>query len=110
MARPGRMTIAWPAAATWVGLALLGGCTQDPGFAGVAGVSEAEQSQVGACAYVMDISMEPGVYGPLASEGLKYAHNKVLASARDAGANTVVFDKVVPGVPVVAVHAVAYRC
>jgi hypothetical protein len=33
-----------------------------------------------------------------------------MADARDAGANTVVFDPVTPGADVYELHAVAYRC
>lgn len=88
----------------------LAACTQDPGFAPPAGVREATAAEVTACAYVSDIRMEPGVFGPLADQGLKHARNTVLADARDAGANTVVFDQVTPGADVFSVTATAYRC
>lgn len=97
----------WMAAG--VGLALAG-CTNDPGFTGVPGMREADASQVAACKYVTDITGTPSVFGPLASEGLKYSHNQVLAEARDSGADTVVFDRTVPGADVYKLHAVAYRC
>ncbi|MBC7140677.1 MAG: hypothetical protein H5U18_00695 [Rhodobacteraceae bacterium] len=87
-----------------------GGCTQDPGFVGVAGVREATAAEVGACAYVSDIRMTPGVYGALADQGVKYARNKIMADAREGGANTVVFDPVTPGGDIYKLHAVAYRC
>lgn len=88
----------------------LAACTQDPGFVGVAGVREAAAAEVAACSYVTDIRMSPGVYGVLADQGLKYARNTIMADARDAGANTVVFDPVTPGADVYEIHAVAYRC
>lgn len=90
---------------------MLAGCTNDPGFTGVAGVREAEPGQVAGCRYVTDIRMAPGVYGPvLAEQGLRYARNKIMADAKEAGADTVVFDKVVPGTDVYELHAVAWRC
>lgn len=90
--------------------ASLGGCTQDPGFVGAAGVREATAAEVGACAYVSDIRMKPGVYGALADQGVKYARNTIMADAGEGGANTVVFDPVSPGSTVYELHAVAYRC
>ncbi len=91
-------------------VASIGGCTQDPGFVGVAGVRDATAAEVGACAYISDIRMKPGVYGTLADQGVKYARNKIMADARDGGANTVVFDPVTPGSDIYELHAVAYRC
>lgn len=90
-------------------MAALTACT-DPGFTGVTGVREADAAEVAACAYVSNISMTPGVFGPLADQGLDYARNKVLEDARNLGANTVVFDKVAPGADVYRVTATAYRC
>ena len=90
--------------------AALAACTQDPGFVGVGGVREATAAEVAACHYVSDIRMSPGVYGVLADQGGKYARNTIMADARDAGANTVVFDPVTPGAYVYELHAVAYRC
>jgi hypothetical protein len=101
------MNILIPALAA---LITLGACAQDPGFAPPPGVREATAAEVTTCAYVSDIRMKPGVYGPLADQGLKYARNRVLADARDAGANTVVFGQVTPGADVYAVTATAYRC
>ena len=94
-----------------IAVALMGaGCTADPGFTGVTGVREADASAVAQCRYITDIGMTPGVFGELATQGLKYAHNKILAEARDAGANTAVFDQTTPGVDVYKLHAVAYAC
>ncbi len=101
------MNILKPALAVVIAV---GACTQDAGFAPPPGVREATAAEVAACAYVSGIRMEPGVYGPLADQGLKYVRNKVLADARDAGANTVVFGQVTPGADVYAVTATAYRC
>lgn len=89
---------------------LLMSCTADPGFTGVSGVREATAAEVASCTYLTDIRMTPGVYGVLADQGVKYARNTILADARDAGANTVVFDPVTPGADVYELHAVAYRC
>lgn len=91
-------------------LLLAAGCTTDPGFTGVPGVREADATEVASCAYVANIGMTPGVFGPLADQGLKYARNKVMEDAVNLGANTVVFDKVAPGSDVYRITAVAYRC
>jgi hypothetical protein len=88
----------------------LAGCTSDPGFTGVPGVREAEAGAVASCRYVSNIAMTPGVFGPLADQGLKYARNKIKQDAQNLGANTVVFDKVVPGADVYRVTATAYSC
>lgn len=87
-----------------------GACTNDPGFTGVPGVREATQAEVAQCRYISNISMTPGVYGPLATQGLKYARNKIKADAQTSGADTVVFEQVTPGADVYEVKAVAYRC
>lgn len=90
--------------------ALLTGCS-DPGFRGVPSVRTAEASEVGACRYITDVRMRPGVYGPvLADQGVKYARNKVLESAKESGANTVVFEGVEPGGDVYLISAKAYSC
>jgi hypothetical protein len=91
-------------------LAGLGACTSDPGFTGVAGVREATPAEVAACRRITDISGTPSVFGPLATQGLKYMRNKIMADARSAGANTVVFDQATPGADVYELHAVAYAC
>jgi hypothetical protein len=91
------------------GLAVLAACS-DPGFTGVAGVREATTAEVAQCRYISNISMTPGVFGPLATQGLKYARNKIKADAQMAGADTVVFAQVSPGADVYQVEAVAYRC
>ncbi len=89
---------------------LLTGCS-DPGFRGVPSVRSAEASEVGACRYITDIRMKPGVYGPvLGDQGVKYARNKVLESAQQSGANTVVFDPVEPGAAVYMLTGKAYSC
>ncbi|MCA0272791.1 MAG: hypothetical protein LCH69_12100 [Proteobacteria bacterium] len=92
------------------GLLALGACTSDPGFTGVGGVREISSAEAASCSYVSDFRMTPGVYGPLAGQGLRYARNKVMSDARDAGANAIIFDAVAPGADVYEVHAVAYRC
>lgn len=94
---------------TAVALALVSGCT-DPGFAGVGGVATISQAEAARCTYLTNIRGEPSVFGPLAQQGLEYTRNQVLASARDAGANAVVFEQVTPGEPVYELRAAAYRC
>lgn len=85
-------------------------CTNDPGFRGVSGVRAVTAAEAGGCSYVTDIRATPGVYGPLAQQGLEYTRNIVLADAQKAGANAVVFDEVSPGALVTEVRARAYRC
>lgn len=91
-------------------LAATAGCAPDPGLTGVAGVREMTAAEAAGCRYITDIRMTPGLYGPLASEGLKYARNKVRAEALASGANALVFDQATPGQDVYEVHAVAYAC
>jgi len=88
----------------------LAGCS-DPGFRGVPEVRVAQAGEVAHCELLSTISMAPSVYGPvLGAEGLRYARNKVLESARDDGADTVVFEAVDPDLPVGNVRGQAYRC
>lgn len=91
-------------------VAALSGCN-DPGFRGVSGVRTAEASEVARCTFLETVAITPSVYGPvLGEQGLRYARNKVLASAQADGADTVVFDRVEPGAMVYEVKAQAYRC
>lgn len=96
--------------AVLAGAAALASCTTDPGFTGVTGARAVSASEVSACTYVMDIKAAPSVYGPFAQQGLEYTRNQVLATAKDGGANAVVFEPVSPGVQVTEVRAAAYRC
>jgi hypothetical protein len=89
---------------------LVSGCVTDPGLTGVPGVREVPAAEAASCAYVADIRSTPGVYGPLAAQGVAYARNRILADARDAGANTVVFEQVSPGTDIYELRATAYRC
>mgnify|MGYP001618815566 CR=1 FL=1 len=90
-------------------LAAVASCS-DPGFSTVGGVREISSADAASCTYISDFTMTPGVYGPLAGQGLRYARNKVMSDARNAGANAIIFDPVAPGADVYQVHAVAYRC
>lgn len=90
-------------------LAAVSSCS-DPGFSTVGGVREISRAEAASCAYISDFTMTPGVYGPLAGQGLRYARNKVMSDARNAGANAIIFDQAAPGADVYEVHAVAYRC
>ncbi len=93
-----------------VGVAGLAACTSDPGFTGVAGVREATPAAVVSCRRITDIRGTPSVFGPLATQGLKYMRNKIMADAQAAGANVVVFDQATPGADVYELRAVAYAC
>ncbi|MFD2175775.1 hypothetical protein [Rhodobacter lacus] len=93
-----------------LGASALAGCN-DPGFRGVPEVRIASAAEVAQCRPVSVITNEPGVYGPLVGhEAERYARNKILESAKDAGADTVVFDPVTPGEPVYLLRAQAYDC
>ncbi len=98
------------AAAVLPAILALAACTNDPGFRGVSGVRTIIAAEAAACTYVINIRAAPGVYGPLAQQGLEYTRNIVLADAQKAGANAVVFDEVSPGTLVTEVTATAYRC
>jgi hypothetical protein len=74
------------------------------------GVRTATAEEVVACTYVKNITTTPGVFGPLAQQGLEDARNAALRSAVASGANTVVFEEVEPGAPVFRLEAVAYIC
>lgn len=70
----------------------------------------AQASEVAQCAYVVNLSNKPGLYGQLATQGEAYARKAILDDAARAGANTVVFDKVEPGAMVTEITATAYHC
>lgn len=90
-----------------IGLALAS-CSNTP--AAQPPVRVATQDQVGQCAYVTNIQDKPGLYGAFASQGISYARNAILNAAAQAGANTVVFEPIVPGGMVTMLKATAYRC
>lgn len=92
-----------------LGAMVLAGCN-DPGFRGVPEVRLAGPSEVAQCRFIETLTNTPGVYGPFAKEGERYARNKIMESARADGANTVVFDTVQPGEPVYELRARAYAC
>jgi hypothetical protein len=90
-------------------LAVLAGC----GVPGQTGgpMREAGAAEVAACRYITDITMTPGVYGPLLTErALTLARARVKADAQAAGADTVVFAQPPAGATVYQVEAKAYRC
>ena len=96
------------------GLALAGlslaGCN-DPGFRGVPDVRVASDAEVAQCRLTSHITNEPGLYGPVVGrEAERYARNKILEMARDDGADTVVFEPVMPGEPVYLLRGRAYDC
>lgn len=91
-------------------LLLTAACTDDPGFRGVSGVAEITAAEAAACTHLTSIRAQPGVYGPLAQQGLEYSRNRVLAMARESGANAVVFEPVSPGAMITELRAGAYRC
>ncbi|HEY0213471.1 MAG TPA: hypothetical protein VGC40_07780 [Paenirhodobacter sp.] len=90
--------------------ALIAGCN-DPGFRGTTAVRVASADEVGACRFIENVSVKPGVYGPiLGDQGVKYSRNQLLDMARADGANTVVFDQVDPCAAVYVVSARAFAC
>lgn len=91
-------------------LVALVACSNDPGFTGVSGIREITAAEAQTCRYIMGIRGTPSVFGPLAQQGLEYTRNRILADAKEAGANAIVFDPVSPGTQVYEVTATAYSC
>jgi len=88
---------------------LLAGCTAMPGQQG-ATLREATAAQVGNCRYITDLTMTPGVYGPVVTEqALALARARVKDAARAAGADTIVFARPM-GSAVYQIEAKAYLC
>jgi len=88
---------------------LLAGCTAMPGQQG-ATLREATAAQVGNCRYITDLTMTPGVYGPVVTEqALALARARVKDAARAAGADTIVFAQPM-GSAVYQIEAKAYLC
>lgn len=89
----------------------LAACEPAPGLVGVPEVRVASAAEVMGCQPIEIISTTPGLYGPvLGQQAIEYARNDTLATAREAGANTFVFDETPPGQPVYVVRGTAYRC
>lgn len=88
----------------------LGGCMNGSSPVPTAPVRVASAAEVTQCKYVMNLSDKPGLYGAFATQGQDYARKSILDSAAQAGANTVVFDKIEPGSMVTELTATAYRC
>ena len=87
---------------------LLAACT-DPAYLG-SPVRVASETEVANCTYVTSYRTRPGVYGPLASQGLEDARRTTLESAAEAGANTVVFAPIPADGLVTEIEADAYVC
>jgi len=88
---------------------LLAGCTAMPGQQG-ATLREATAADVGNCRYITDLTMTPGVYGPVVTEqALALARARVKDAARAAGADTIVFARPM-GSAVYQIEAKAYLC
>lgn len=73
-------------------------------------VREATLAEVGSCTPIKTIRANPGVFGPLAEQGLANARKRIYQSAERDGANVVVIEPTLPGQPVVELVATAYRC
>jgi hypothetical protein len=87
---------------------VLGACT--PPAIAVQTVREAGPGDVVGCQNIGRVTGVPAVFGPLAGIGLKDARNAAKRTALEQGANTVVFDAVVPGEQQFEVNGTAYRC
>jgi len=94
----------------FVAALFLAACAEDPGLRGVTGVAEITEAEAASCSPVIDIRAKPGAYGPLAQQGLEYSRNQVLSTAKESGANAVVFQPVSPGAMVTELRATAYLC
>lgn len=88
---------------------LLAACTSvAPGA--IPPVRVAEQADVGGCVRVGTMTGVPNLYGAFAAQGIAEARRTVLEGAAGQSANTVVFDRIEPGVTVTEVTAATYRC
>ena len=88
--------------------ALLAACT-DPAHLG-SPVRVAGADEVAGCTYVTSYRTRPGVYGPLAAQGLEDARRTTLESAAEDGANTIVFAPIPADGLVTEIEADAYVC
>ena len=73
-------------------------------------IREASAAQVVNCTELGRVAGVPGVYGPLASIGLKDARNAAKRAALEQGATDIVFDPVVPSETQYRVSGTAYKC
>ena len=88
---------------------LLAACT--PAIQGVAGIREAQASEITNCAFVGNVIGKPEAFGPLTSLGIQGARKAALEKGAELGGNTVVFDPIPVGnVPVTELPARVYRC
>lgn len=92
-------------------LPLLAACTPPAGLTGVPDVRVISRAEAAACEPLENISMTPGLYGPVIGEqALEYARNEALALALRGGANAFVFEETPPGEPVYEIRGTGYRC
>ena len=95
---------------SWVYLTLAGLLACSPVYYNVAGVKEAQASEVINCTLIGRVTGIPGVYGPLADIGLKEARKAALEKAVEQGGNTVVFDPLPADQEVYELPAQVYTC
>jgi hypothetical protein len=93
---------------TAVILVAVAGCTTQP-FE-VAGMREAQASEVANCAQIGRVKGVPGLYGPLAKLGQKDARRAAKERALEEGGNTIVFDLLPDDAIVTEFPATVYRC
>ncbi|MFY0691155.1 MAG: hypothetical protein JXR14_04440 [Paracoccaceae bacterium] len=84
------------------------GCS--PVYYNVAGVREAQASEVTECRLVGRVSGIPGVFGPLKDIGLKDARRAAKEQAKAQGGNTIVFDPLPETGEVYELRAQVYSC
>lgn len=90
---------------------LVAGCVAEKtGMVAVSDIREITLVEAQSCTLLTNVRSRPGVYGPLASQGVEIARNQALSSAKEAGANAVVIEPVSPGEQVYEVRLGAYRC
>ncbi|PTX55638.1 hypothetical protein C8N43_0277 [Litoreibacter ponti] len=87
--------------------AALTACT--PAIYEVPGVVEKLPSEVANCERVGRVTGKPGVFGPLAEIGLQDARRAAEQTAKEAGANTIVYDPLPEG-EVYELPATVYKC
>ncbi len=94
----------------WIIAGLAGLVACSPVYYNVAGVKEAQASEVVNCTLIGRVKGIPGVYGPLADIGLKEARKAALEKAVEQGGNTVVFDALPTDGEVYELPAQVYTC
>jgi hypothetical protein len=92
-------------------LIALAACEAPEPFADRSGVAEASAAEVSACTPLTVITTTPGISGTIGRDkALEISRNETKEKAREAGADTVVWENGGPGSEDLFVRARTYRC